>query len=245
VPEERIKNIKRLPSHMQCSESMEIIPGVHQIDGVNGNCYIIMGDGMVLVDTGLPGNTGKILTYVHDTLGGIPSDIETIILTHYHLDHTGNAYELWDITGAKVAIHVDDADYVAGIRAMPVPQGLIGLLYRMFKIFFKFKPVQPDIVLHDNDQIAGLTCIHTPGHTSGSICLYDPKFRVLFAGDTLRYSDGKLGGPSPRFTPDMEQAEQSIKKVAGLEFDILLPGHGVPLMSGASEKVREFSLSLP
>jgi hypothetical protein len=43
----------------------------------------------------------------------------------------------------------------------------------------------------------------------------------------------------------MEQAGQSIKKVAGLEFDILLPGHGVPLMSGASEKVREFSLSLP
>lgn len=106
---------------------MEIIPGVHQIDSVNGNCYIIIiGDGLVLVDTGLPGNTRKILAYVHDTLECIPSDIEAIILTHYHLDHTGNAYELWDATGAKVAIHENDADCVAGIKPMPKPGGLIG-----------------------------------------------------------------------------------------------------------------------
>jgi hydroxyacylglutathione hydrolase len=229
---------------MQCSERMEIIPGVHQVDGVNGNCYIIIGDGLVLVDTGLPGNTGKILEYVQKTLGAIPSDIETIILTHYHLDHTGNAYELWDITGAKVAIHVDDAGYVEGTKPMPVPGGLIGILYRMFKVFFKFKPVQPDILLHDNDQIAGLTCIHTPGHTPGSICLHDPKFRILFAGDTLRFSNGKLEGPSPRFTPAMDQAKQSIKKIGTLDFEILLPGHGVPLMSSSSEKVREFIPSM-
>ncbi len=223
---------------------MEIIPGVHEIDGVNGNCYIIMGDGLVLIDTGLPNNSKKILAYVRDTLGSIPSDIETIILTHYHLDHTGSAYELWDITGAKVAIHADDADYVSGITPMPVPGGFLGVLYRMFKIFLKYKPVQPDILLHDNDRIAGLVCIHTPGHTPGSICLYDPKFKILFAGDTLRFFDGKLQGPPPQFTPNMDQAEQSIKKIAALNFDILLCGHGAPLRSGASEKVKTFSQSL-
>ncbi|MCX6681695.1 MAG: MBL fold metallo-hydrolase [Methanoregula sp.] len=223
---------------------MEIIPGVHQIEGVNGNCYIIMGDGLVLIDTGLPNNSKKILAYVHDTLGSIPSDIETIILTHYHLDHTGSAYELWDATGAKVVIHENDADYVSGITPMPVPGGFWGVLYRMFKIFLKYKPVQPDILLHDNDRIAGLVCIHTPGHTSGSICLYDPKFKLLFAGDTLRFVDGKLQGPPPQFTPNMDQAEQSIKKIAALDFDILLCGHGAPLRSGASEKVKTFSQSL-
>jgi len=230
---------------MQCSETMEIVPGVHQVDGVNGNCFIIVGDGLVLVDTGLPGNAGKILEYVQKTLGCIPSDIETIILTHYHLDHTGNAYEIWDISGAKVAIHADDAAYVEGIKPMPVPGGFIGILYRMFKFFFKFKPVQPDIILHDNDQIASLTCIHTPGHTPGSICLYDPKFRILFAGDALRFSHGKLEGPPPQFTPAMDQAQASIKKIGTLDFDILLPGHGVPLMSASSEKVREFLKSMP
>ncbi len=245
TPAGSIITINRLPCHMQCRENMEIIPGVHQVDGVNANCYIIVGDGLVLVDTGLPGNTGKILEYVQKTLGAIPSDIETIILTHYHLDHTGNAYELWDITGAKVAIHADDAGYVEGTKPMPVPGGFIGILYGMFKFFFKFKPVQPDILLHDNDQVAGLTCIHTPGHTPGSICLHDPKFRMLFAGDTLRVSNGKLEGPHPRFTPSMDQAKQSIKKIAALDFDILLSGHGEPLMSGSSEKVREFVPSMP
>jgi glyoxylase-like metal-dependent hydrolase (beta-lactamase superfamily II) len=223
---------------------MEIMPGVHQVDGVNGNCYIIMGDGLILIDTGLPNNSKKILAYVHDTLGAIPSDIETIILTHYHLDHTGSAYELWYATGAKVAIHEHDADYVSGITPMPVPGGILGALYRLFKIFLKFKPVQPDILLHDNDQIAGFVCIHTPGHTPGSICLYDPKFRILFVGDTLRFFDGKLQGPPPRFTPDIDQAGQSIKKIAALDFDILLAGHGVPLLSNASEKVREYTQSL-
>jgi mRNA degradation ribonuclease J1/J2 len=83
----------------------------------------------------LPGNTGKILEYVEKTLGAIPSDIETFILTHYHLDHTGNAYELWDISGAKVAIHADDAGYVEGTKPMSVPGGFIGILYRVFKVF--------------------------------------------------------------------------------------------------------------
>jgi glyoxylase-like metal-dependent hydrolase (beta-lactamase superfamily II) len=230
---------------MQCSEKMEIIPGVHQVDGVRGNCYIIVGDGLVLIDTGLPGNAKKILEYVHNTLGGIPSDIETIILTHYHLDHTGNAYEIWDITGAKVAIHADDADYVEGIKPMPVPAGFIGVFYRMFRFFFKFKPIQPDILLHDNDQIAGLTCIHAPGHTPGSICLYDPKFRILFTGDALGFYHGKVEGPRPRFTPAMDLAKESIKKIATLDFDILLSGHGVPLMSASSEKVREYAKSMP
>jgi hydroxyacylglutathione hydrolase len=230
---------------MQSSEKMEIIPGVHQVDGVNANCYIIIGDGLVLVDTGLPGNTGKILEYLEKTLGAVPSDIETIILTHYHLDHTGNAYELRDITGAKVAIHADDADYVEGIKPMPVPGGFVGILYRMFKFFFRFKPVQPDILIHDNEQIASLTCIHTPGHTPGSICLHDPKFRILFTGDTLRFSHGKLEGPPHQFTPAMDQAKHSIKKIATLDFEILLSGHGVPLMSGSSEKVRKFIKSMP
>lgn len=224
--------------------TMEIIPGVHQIDGVNGNCYIIIGDGLVLIDTGLPNRTKKILEYVQVALGCIPSDIETIILTHYHLDHTGNAYELWDITGARVAIHENDADYVAGIKHMPIPGGFMGFLYRLLKVFFKFKPVQPDILLHDSDRIAGLTCIHTPGHTPGSICLYDPKFRLLFAGDTLRFMKGKVEGPPAQFTANKDQARASIEKIAKVDCDIMLSGHGEPLLSRASEKIREFSQSL-
>jgi len=47
------------------------------------------------------------------------------------------------------------------------------------------EPVNPDILLHDDDCIGGLYCIHLPGHTPGSICLYDPEPGVVFYGDTL------------------------------------------------------------
>jgi glyoxylase-like metal-dependent hydrolase (beta-lactamase superfamily II) len=224
---------------------MEIVPGVHWIDGVHGNCYIIMGDGLILIDTGLPGRTAKILGYIEHTLQCIPSDITHIILTHYHLDHTGNAYELWDVSGAKVAVHAEDAVYVSGELPMPVPGGFSGALYRFAGMFFKFKPVQPDILLHDNDRIAGLTCIHCPGHTPGSICLYDPKFSLLFTGDTIRFMKGRIQGPPAGFTGNMDQARQSIRKIAGIGFDIMLAGHGGPVLSAASEKVKKFSGSLP
>ena len=223
---------------------MEIIPGIHQIDGVNGNCYVIARDGLILIDTGLPRNSKKILSYIQDTLNRKPSEISTIILTHYHIDHTGNVYELKNLSGAKVAIHEADADFVSGRKPIPTPKGGLGILYRLLGIFFRSSLVEPDIILKNGDTIAGFTCIHTPGHTPGSICLFDPVSKVLFAGDILRYDGVKISGAPPQFTMDMGEAQRSIIMIATLDFDILLCGHGIPLKSGAAEKVRNFAKSL-
>lgn len=118
------------------------------------------------------------------------------------------------------------------------------MLFRVLGIFMKTRPFQPDILLSDSDVIAGLICIHTPGHTPGSISLLDPATGVIFVGDALRFDGRKIEGPPAQFTPDMGLAQQSIKKIAGLKFDILLSGHGVPLRPAAAEKVREFAKSL-
>ena len=229
---------------MQCCEIMEIVPGIHQVDGVSGNCYIIVRDGLTLIDTGLPKSGKKILSYIHDTLHKTPGEIRTIILTHYHIDHIGNVYELKNISGAKIAIHERDADVVSGKIPMPAPKGVIGLFIKMFGIFMKARSFQPDFLLKDQDIIAGLTCIHTPGHTPGSICLADPETRVLFVGDTLRFDGQKIEGPPEQFTLDMEQTHRSIKKIASLDFVVLLSGHGIPLRNNASEKVREYCKTL-
>lgn len=224
---------------------MEIVPGIHQIDGVNGNCYIIVRDGLTLIDTGLPHGTAQILAYLRNVLQKNPSDVRTIILTHFHVDHTGNVVELKKVSGAKVAIHEADADYVSGKKARPSLKGVRGLLMTVLgSLFFRSPDFQPDTLLKDGDIIAGLTCIHTPGHTPGSICLLDPGTKVLFSGDLLRYDGVKIDGPPPQFTPDMGRAMQSVKKIAALDFGILLSGHGVPLKAGASEKVREFARSI-
>jgi glyoxylase-like metal-dependent hydrolase (beta-lactamase superfamily II) len=220
---------------------MEIVPGIYQIDGVNGNCYIIVRDGLILIDTGLPRNSKKILGYIQDTLKRKPSEISTIILTHYHIDHTGNVFDLKKLSGAKVAVHEADADFVSGRKPHPAPKGGRGLLYRLLGMFFRSTFVEPDIRLRNGDTIAGLTCIHTPGHTPGSICLLDPVSKVLFAGDILRFDGVKIAGPPPQFTFDMGEAQRSIIMIGTLDFDILLSGHGIPLTSGAAEKVRTFA----
>lgn len=220
---------------------MEIIPQVHQVDGVQGNCYILERDGLALIDTGLVRNSKKILAYIRDSLKRDPKDVKYIIITHYHADHTGNVAELRRITGAQVAIHEADADYLAAKKAIPPLHGLRGKILNVLLFLWPGEPVDPDILLHDGDTIFGLECIHTPGHTPGSICLQDRALRVVLCGDALLTKDGKVSGPPPSATPDMAGAMASVKKISLLDFDILLSGHGIPMRPRASEKVLEFS----
>ena len=95
-----------------------------------------------------------------------------------------------------------------------------------------------DGLLKEGDEVSGLTVIHVPGHTPGSIALYDRARKVMFSGDTLRFVGGKLEGPSEKFSADLAQARKSVEKLKPLDFDILLGGHGEPLKGGASAKVR-------
>ena len=222
---------------------MEIIPGIHQVDGVNGNCYIIIRDRLTVIDTGLPRNSPKILSYIRDQLHRQPQDIRTIILTHFHIDHTGNVTALKNASGgvAKVAVHEADAAYVSEKMSPPRPKGGMGLLVRTLGIFMKPDVFQPDILLRDGDRLEGLVCIHLPGHTPGSIGLLDEGTRTFFAGDTLRFDGETIQGPPEQFTMDPVQARQSVRKIASLEFDLMLSGHGVPLRPGAAGKVREFA----
>jgi glyoxylase-like metal-dependent hydrolase (beta-lactamase superfamily II) len=219
---------------------MEITSGVHWIEGISGNCYLFINEKLTLIDTGLPHKTKKILRYITQNLHREPSELTTIVLTHFHPDHTGNADLLRARTGAKIAAHQEDAAYIEGKKRRPVPAGGMGILYKAFSPLINVQPFTVDIVLKENDDIAGLTVIHTPGHTPGSISLYDAKRKVLFTGDTLRYINGVLEGPSERFSMDILCARNSIQKLKALEFDVMLGGHGTPLTKNASTMVREF-----
>jgi hydroxyacylglutathione hydrolase len=188
----------------------------------------------------MPKNSAKIVTYIQDTLNRKPSELKTIILTHFHIDHVGDADDIKKLSGAKVAIHEADADFVAGRKIQPVPKGVMGWIFKLLiPLFFGSRLVEPDIKLKDGDTIAGLISIHTPGHTPGSICLFDPASKTLFAGDILRFNGNKIRiGPS---SLDINEVQQSINKIAAMDFDIMLSGHGIPLRPDASVKVREFA----
>ena len=74
---------------------MEIISGIHKIEGVRGaNCYLVITEtGMLVIDTGMPGNGNRIKNYIKE-LGKKPSDINYVVLTHADIDHVGSAAEL-------------------------------------------------------------------------------------------------------------------------------------------------------
>jgi len=112
--------------YQQRVNKMEIFPDIHQVDGVNSNCYVVITtDRLTLIDPGLLRNSKKIIAYIKDALGLPPSDIGMIILTHYYMDHTRSAQELKTISGAAVAIHEADARYVMGKQLRPAPEGIL------------------------------------------------------------------------------------------------------------------------
>jgi glyoxylase-like metal-dependent hydrolase (beta-lactamase superfamily II) len=225
---------------------MEIIPGIHQVDGVNGNSYIIVRTGITVIDTGIPGSGKRILAYIREKLHREPAEISTIIITHFHLDHIGGVAALKKTApGLKIAMGMADAGFVSGEAVLPVYPGLRGILLRFAGVVMRPGTFRPDILLHGGDRIDGLLCIPVPGHTPGSIGLLDEVTGTLFAGDILRY-DGKTISEGPAgFTMDLDGSRRSIRTIASLTFSTLLPGHGVPLKEDAVGRIRAFAETLP
>jgi glyoxylase-like metal-dependent hydrolase (beta-lactamase superfamily II) len=225
---------------------MEIVPGIHQVDGVNGNSYLIVRDGITVIDTGIPGSGKKILAYIREKLHRQPTEIQTIIITHFHMDHTGGVAALKRAApDARVAVGREDAAYLTGRTPLPVYPGIRGILLRIAGMVMHPAAIRPDILLEDGDLIAALRCIHIPGHTPGSIGLLDEQTGAFFAGDILRYDGASLAEGPAGFTMDLEGSRQSIRTIALLSFTILLPGHGIPLREDAAGKVRAFIATLP
>lgn len=220
----------------------EIARGIYAIDGLKmGRSYLVEGeDGLALIDTSSKSASKGIFAAI-ESIGRRPEDLRTIVATHYHFDHTGNVSTLVERSGAQLCVHEDDVPYVEGRSPWMPSNGLIG------SVLDKFAPEQfslkVDRVLHDGDVLplaGGLQVVHAPGHTPGHIALYAKERRTLFAGDALMNAAG-LRLPMSVSSHDMEQARRSIHRLAELDFDIALPGHGAPILGRANEKVGEWA----
>ncbi len=220
----------------------EIARGVYAISGLKtGRCYIVEGDdGLALIDTSTADATTRIVAAVA-SIGRRPDDIKTIVGTHYHFDHVGNVGKLVEMSGAEFCVHESDVPYVEGRTPWrPATSPIGGVVDRFAPKQFSLKV---DRVLRDGDSLpfgGGLQVIHAPGHTPGHIALYAKERRALFAGDSLMNIAG-LRLPIAMSSHDMKQARASIRKLAALDFDVALPGHGRPIIGHASEKIAEWS----
>jgi glyoxylase-like metal-dependent hydrolase (beta-lactamase superfamily II) len=232
---------------------MELGRNIHVIPKTRGaNTYVVLGETQVgggghltLIDTGMPGNAGRIMGFLK-SIGKEQMESLTVILTHPDIDHSGSVAELKEKLGnVKVAIHEADAPRLTGGMPLKEVRGFAGLLFKAISPFMRFKPVNPDVLLKDGEQVDGLSVIHTPGHTQGSICLYSERLKAMFAGDALRTDkSGSPKLPPAAMTLSIVEAKNSIRKIASYEFELLLPGHGPPILTDASKKIKEFAASL-
>ena len=183
------------------------------------NAYVLIrGKETAVVDTGTPNNGSKIAEVVR-TAGLDWNAVHHVILTHYHPDHIGSIGEV--LTAA------DKATAYAGSADIP-----------------QIKSPRPLKAVNDNDEVFGLRVIATPGHTAGHVCVFDPAGSVLILGDAMNNIDNKLAGPNPQYTADMAQAHQSVKKLAELNFQRAVFGHGEPIENNASQAIAKLAGTL-
>lgn len=221
---------------------MEIIPQVHQLAIKGTNVFLVEEEKLTLVDTGFWGSTPRIVAFLQK-LGYSPTDIDLIVITHHHLDHTGSLADLKALTGAKVAAHKDDAPMIRGEAITPPPRqaGLVSQLGGRFLSLGRAKAAEVDILLEDGQELSpleGMKIIHTPGHTPGSISLFFPQRRLLMVGDTLNHRR-RLSLPPRIYSANMAQARESVKRLAELEFNTICFGHGQAIMEDAAAMVQD------
>lgn len=208
---------------------------------MNCNVYLVEnGDKLILIDTGLPRSDKKIKKYI-ESLGRKPSDVAATVITHFHIDHVGSLKKVQEATGSKVAVGEFDAEIVAGKKSPPKHKNL---MFRAVSSVIKPAPIEPDVVLKEGDSIGGLTVILTAGHSEGSISLFDTQRKVMFVGDALRFVNGRLTESPEQFNLDSAKARESIGKISTFDFDVMLGGHGDPLVGNASQKVKDFYATL-
>lgn len=183
------------------------------------NAYVLVrGKEAAVVDTGTAGNVPKIADVVRGA--GLNWDaVRHVVLTHYHPDHIGSVGEVLQVAG-KATAYAGPAD----IAQIPSP-----------------RPIK---AVKDNDEVFGLRMIATPGHTPGHICVFDPAGSILILGDAMNNRDNKLTGPNPQYTADMNQANQSVKKLAKMKFERALFGHGDPIDKGAAQAIARLAATL-
>jgi glyoxylase-like metal-dependent hydrolase (beta-lactamase superfamily II) len=191
----------------------------------NCNTYLIDGPTPIMVD---PGHT-RLFEHVLRSMAEenlVFEDQGVMLCTHAHPDHI-EAVEHHKPPNALFAIHQADWQLVRAMEPQLLAMGL------------RLENVAPDFFVTEGTLDIGgteLQVFHTPGHSPGSVCFYWPQLKALMTGDLI-FKEG-LGRTD---LPGGNSAElkKSILRMAELDLEWILPGHG-DIIRGAADVRRNF-----
>jgi glyoxylase-like metal-dependent hydrolase (beta-lactamase superfamily II) len=228
---------------MQPHNEFRFHPQVVQIgcywgEGGHTDLYLLEGDTLAIIDTGVVDSPSKYIGPALEPYGLTLADIDIILNTHGHHDHTGGNGEVAEASGAKVYIHEADAAIAEDIdcqfdTCFANRQILVGHPERLAAARAALKisagqPTKVDTRLTDGELVdlgkgIRLRVVHTPGHSRGSACFFWEEQGLLFAGDAVPGLGSRPGGlPLVYFPSDMER---SIDRLLGLDIRALALGH--------------------
>jgi glyoxylase-like metal-dependent hydrolase (beta-lactamase superfamily II) len=197
---------------------VELRPSVYQLGhpALGSNSYVIRGQRKnVLIDPGMRAFFPDMKTALKQ-IGLSPRDLHLIILTHEHFDHIGAT--TYFAGSAVIAAHRLAANKIE------LQDEFVTWLEHVDGLT---RPFHAEIWLEDGAVIDvgtySLRVVHTPGHTSGCVCLYEAGEKVLFTGDTV-FSGGALSVISS--SGSISDYICSLQRLSALKVGELYPGHG-------------------
>ena len=181
-----------------------------------------------VVDAGCGGGIEKIINNIKEC-GVEPKDIEYLLITHCHYDHTGGAQELKDETGCKIVAHELDAHFLENGDDTVTAARWYGSTIEPLQVDIKITQTKGTFFLGQREIVA----IHTPGHSPGSVVyLTESKSKKILFGQDVH-------GPLDRtLFSDKNAYQESLDLLISLDADILCEGH-YGIIKG-KEEIRDF-----
>lgn len=214
-------------------------------DGRYVNFFLIKGKSAVLIDTGV--STGyKVLTDACGKLRVPKSRIRFIINTHSHWDHIGLNSILREEHKSMVLCHQEDVAFAENHMMQwekmynGYPELFAPSKEQKERVFlYAGKESKVDLQFHNDLKLrlgdAIFEIVPTPGHTEGSICIYESTNKLLFSGDSI-LGEGFFGAV-PMYC-NVSAYIKSLNEIKSREISVLLPGHSPPIRG--SKRVTEF-----
>ena len=199
--------------------------------------------GWVLIDTGIPGMTGRIESAARERFGE-DARPAAIVLTHGHFDHVGCLEKLAEKWDAPIYAHSLERPYLDGSTEYPPPDTSVGGgIMPLLAPLFPRSPIDVSARLRDlpeDGSVPGMPdwrWLHTPGHTPGHVSLWRERDRALIVGDAfittvqesayaIAVQKPEMHGPPKYFTPDWPAARASVEHLAVLAPALVVTGHG-------------------